>query len=83
MCHMGHNADIGPHASIAAGTSLGRSRIGRGVWLGIQCCIIPGNDVADFATVGGGAVVTKSVKPYTTVAGVPAKVIERKRGIQF
>jgi maltose O-acetyltransferase len=49
--------------------------IGKGVWLGARCIIMPGVTVHDGAIVGAGAVVTKDVPPNTIVAGVPARVI--------
>ncbi|WAI02523.1 acyltransferase [Methanogenium organophilum] len=47
--------------------------------------ILPGVTIGEGAIVGGGAVVTKDVPPWTLVAGVPAKAIrermtEGKRG---
>jgi len=61
---------IGPYASIA-----GNVRIERGVSIGIHACVLPGVEIKEFATVGAGSVVVKSVKPHTTVMGVPAKKI--------
>jgi len=53
--------------------------IGRDVFAGANCMVLPGVKVAEGAVIGGGAVVTKDVEPYTIVAGVPAKKIgERK-----
>jgi len=37
--------------------------------------IIPGIRVGEWATVGAGGVVTQDVPSYTTVAGVPAKIV--------
>lgn len=46
------------------------------VWIGANACILPGVKIGYRAVVGAGAVVTKDVKPYTVVAGNPAKVIK-------
>jgi acetyltransferase-like isoleucine patch superfamily enzyme len=45
------------------------------VWLSCRCIILPGVTVGKGAVVAAGAVVTKSVEPYSIVAGVPAKII--------
>ncbi|HEX2925264.1 MAG TPA: DapH/DapD/GlmU-related protein, partial [Ruminiclostridium sp.] len=52
--------------------------IGKDTWIGHGAIIMPGVSVGDGAVVGSGAVVTKDVKPYTIVAGVPAKFIKRR-----
>lgn len=51
--------------------------IGKNVWLGGACVILPGVWVGDNAVVGAGAVVTHDVPANTVVAGNPAKVIRR------
>jgi len=56
-------------------------RIDDDVWIGANATILPGVHIGKGAVVGGGAVVTKDVMPYTVVAGVPARVI-RMRGAQ-
>ena len=43
--------------------------------LGANCTIVCGNTVGEYAMVAAGAVVTKSVRPYALVAGVPAREI--------
>lgn len=55
-----------------------RSRcvIGNDVWVGANVTILPGcESIGDGAVVGAGAVVTRSVAPFTIVAGNPAKPI--------
>ena len=57
--------------------SAQKVRIGKNVWLGGGCIILPGVWVGDNAVVAAGAVVTRDVAPGTVVAGSPAKVIRR------
>jgi UDP-2-acetamido-3-amino-2,3-dideoxy-glucuronate N-acetyltransferase len=45
--------------------------------IGANATILPGVTVGEFAVIGAGAVVTKSVKPYITVIGNPAREIIR------
>jgi acetyltransferase-like isoleucine patch superfamily enzyme len=53
----------------------GAVKLGKGAYVGIHGCILPGVEVGDFAVVAAGSVVVKNVKPGTTVMGVPAKKI--------
>ena len=52
-------------------------KIGKNVWIGSDCTILPGVEIGDGAIVGAGSVVTKSVPENTIVAGNPAKVIRK------
>ena len=47
------------------------------VWIGFDCCILPGVTIGEGAIVGARSVVTQDVAPYTIVAGNPARVIRR------
>jgi acetyltransferase-like isoleucine patch superfamily enzyme len=48
-------------------------------WLGTGCVILDGVTVSRGSVVAAGCVVTKSVPPYSVVAGVPGRVV-RTRG---
>jgi len=52
-------------------------RIGRGAWIGFDCCILPGVTVGEGAVVGARSVVMTNVEPFTIVAGNPARTIRR------
>ena len=45
------------------------------VWIGAGATVLPGIVVETGAVIGAGAVVTSDVKPYSIVAGVPARQI--------
>ena len=47
----------------------------RGATLGANCTIVCGVTIGKHAFVGAGAVVTRDVKPYALMAGVPARQI--------
>lgn len=53
--------------------------IGNDVWIGYGAQIMPGIHIGDGAVVGAGSIVTKDVKPYTVVAGIPAKFIKERK----
>jgi maltose O-acetyltransferase len=47
-------------------------------WVGGNSIILQGVTVGEGAVVAAGSVVTKDVKPYTVVGGVPAKFIKER-----
>lgn len=51
--------------------------IRRGASIGASASILPNIEIGEYAIVGSGSVVTKNVKPYTLVMGVPAKIKRR------
>lgn len=53
-------------------------RIEDGADIGIGSIILPGVTIGMNSVVGAGSVVTKDVKPYSIVAGVPAKLIRMR-----
>jgi acetyltransferase-like isoleucine patch superfamily enzyme len=52
-------------------------RIGNKAFVGIGVILMPGITVGECAVVAAGAVVTKSVEPWTIVGGSPARLIRR------
>jgi acetyltransferase-like isoleucine patch superfamily enzyme len=52
-------------------------RIGSGTWIGHGCYILPGVSIGDHSTIATGAVVTRSLEPWTTAGGVPARVLKK------
>ena len=49
--------------------------IGKNVWIGFDCCVLPGVTIGDGAVVGARSVVVSDVPACTVVAGNPARVI--------
>ncbi len=47
----------------------------RGASIGANATIVCGNEIGEYAMVGAGAVITKSVKPYALVVGNPARQV--------
>jgi acetyltransferase-like isoleucine patch superfamily enzyme len=48
------------------------------VWLGSRSIVLPGITIGEGAVIAAGSVVTKNVKPYSVVGGIPAKVISER-----
>ena len=55
--------------------TLLRTVVRRGASIGSNATILGGVEIGERATVGAGAVVTKTVPPGATVAGNPARII--------
>ena len=51
--------------------------IGKNVWIGANCTILPEVVIGDGAVVGAGSVVVKNIKPNTIVVGNPAVEIRK------
>lgn len=52
--------------------------IGHDVWIGDRAILLPGVEIGNGAIIGAGAVVSRSVAPYTIVAGCPAKLVGQR-----
>jgi acetyltransferase-like isoleucine patch superfamily enzyme len=53
------------------------------VYIGTRVTILPGVHIGEGATVASGAVVTRSVDPWTVVGGVPAKEINKRPMVRY
>ena len=51
-------------------------KIGKNVWIGSDCTILPEVEIGDGAIIGAGSVVTKSIPANTIAVGNPARVIK-------
>jgi acetyltransferase-like isoleucine patch superfamily enzyme len=52
--------------------------VGNDVWIGSEALILPGIKIGDGAVIATRAVVTRDVRPYSIVAGVPAREVRRR-----
>lgn len=64
-----------PRAAVVRKAEYRPTLVRRGATLGANCTVICGTTVGEFAFVAAGAVVSRDVKPYALVAGVPARQI--------
>ena len=66
---------LNPRSAIIRRESYVKTLVKKGASIGANATIICGNTIGDYALIGAGAVVTKSVKPYALLVGNPAKQI--------
>lgn len=66
---------INPRAEVERKSEFRETRVHRGATIGANATIICGNSIGQFALIGAGSVVTKSVPDYALVVGNPAKQI--------
>lgn len=69
------NHDINPETRINAIPKP--VKIGKNVWIGAGCTILPGVIIGENSIIGAGSVVTKDVPANIVVAGNPAKLIKK------
>ena len=62
-----------PRSFIERKNEFKKTIIRRGATIGANATIVCGHDIGEYAFVGAGSVVTKTVPPYTMVVGNPAK----------
>jgi serine O-acetyltransferase len=86
---VGRTAAIGDDVSILQDVTLGGTgkergdrhpKIRNGVLIGAGAKVLGNIEIGEGARVAAGSVVLHTVEPYTTVAGVPAKVVGRAAG---
>jgi acetyltransferase-like isoleucine patch superfamily enzyme len=49
--------------------------IGRNVWIGRNCLVLPGTVIGENSVIAAGSIVTHSIPPNSLAAGIPARVI--------
>lgn len=49
------------------------------VWLGAGAIILDGVTIGRGSVIGAGAIVTKSIPPYSVAVGIPAKMIKKRK----
>jgi UDP-2-acetamido-3-amino-2,3-dideoxy-glucuronate N-acetyltransferase len=66
---------INPRSAINRRDQYTKTHVGKGASIGANATIVCGHDIGEYAFIGAGAVVTKTVPAYALVVGNPAKQI--------
>ena len=64
---------INPRSAVNRKNEYARTFVRRGASIGANATIVCGNDIGEFAFIGAGAVVTRTVPAYALVIGNPAR----------
>jgi len=64
---------INPRSHVSRRHEFRDTLVKRGATLGANCTIVCGVTIGEYAFVGAGAVITRDVKPYALMVGVPAR----------
>lgn len=64
-----------PRSLIERKSEYRNTLVKKGATLGANCTIVCGVTVGEYAFVGAGAVITKNIKPYSLMVGIPARQI--------
>lgn len=62
-----------PRSAVNRRGQYAQTRVGKGASIGANATIVCGHDIGEYAFIGAGAVVTKTVAPYALVVGNPAR----------
>lgn len=66
---------INPRSAVIRKDEYKKTVVKKGASIGANATIVCGNDIGEFALIGAGSVVVKTVKPYALVVGNPSKQI--------
>ncbi|SHG92390.1 UDP-2-acetamido-3-amino-2,3-dideoxy-glucuronate N-acetyltransferase [Chryseolinea serpens] len=62
-----------PRSAVNRKNQYAKTRVKRGATIGANATIVCGHDIGEYAFIGAGAVVTKTVPAYALVVGNPAR----------
>ena len=64
-----------PRSAVVRKGQYAKTKVHKGATIGANSTIVCGHNIGEYAFIGAGAVVTKTVKPYALMVGNPAKQI--------
>lgn len=66
---------INPRSAVNRKSEYAKTHVGKGASIGANATIVCGHDIGEFAFIGAGTVVTKTVPAFALVVGNPSKQI--------
>lgn len=66
---------INPRSAVNRKSEYAKTRVGKGASIGANATIVCGHDIGEYAFIGAGAVVTKTIPAYALVVGNPSRQI--------
>jgi UDP-2-acetamido-3-amino-2,3-dideoxy-glucuronate N-acetyltransferase len=66
---------MNPRSAVNRKDQYARTKVKKGASIGANATIVCGNDIGEYAFIGAGSVVTKTVPAYALVVGNPARQI--------
>ncbi|MDO8967505.1 acyltransferase [Algoriphagus sp.] len=66
---------INPRSAVNRRGQYSKTHVGRGASIGANATIVCGHDIGEFAFIGAGTVVTKTIPAFALVVGNPSKQI--------
>lgn len=66
---------INPRSAVNRRGQYAKTIVKKGATIGANATIVCGNDIGEYALIGAGTVVTKTIKPYALIVGNPGKQI--------
>ncbi len=64
---------INPRSAVNRRNEYLKTHVGKGASIGANATIVCGHNIGEYAFIGAGAVVTKTVPPYALLVGNPAR----------
>ena len=66
---------INPRSAVNRKSEYAKTHVGRGASIGANATIVCGHNIGEFAFIGAGTVVTKTIPAYALVVGNPSRQI--------
>ena len=66
---------INPRSAVNRKNEYAKTHVGKGATIGANSTIVCGHDIGEFAFIGAGTVVTKTIPAYALVVGNPSRQI--------
>ena len=64
-----------PRSAVVRKDKYEKTTVGKGATIGANATIVCGNDIGNYAFIGAGAVITKTILPYALFVGNPGRQI--------